>query len=139
MMNYECWMCGKKKRDEIVRVVFERAEPHAKRLICGNCYSRMDSLAVYSIPARKKQQLLNPPEPNREKYPLEDFMAQVAKRLEKGAVEYGAESYLTDNVTRQIKEELEDVAGWASLGWAKLNRVEELWKELRELVGSEEG
>jgi hypothetical protein len=99
------------------------------RIVCPECHGT-GIMSDFALP---------PPEPNRDKYPLSDFMAQVAKRLEKGAVEYGAESYLTDNVTRQIEEELLDIAGWASLGWAKLKRVEELWKELRGLVGSEEG
>jgi len=88
-------------------------------------FARRQGLLVYHWPEL-------PPavdEPVRRRYPFREFCAGVARRLARGAIEYGGDSYLDDDVLRQVEEELMDVAGWASLQWAKVRRLRETVQE----------
>lgn len=77
-------------------------------------------IAVYEYPDRP------PIEDVRERYRLVDYMRAVARRLAHGAREYGPDSYLKDDIARELAEELEDIAGWASLWWAKIASLREI-------------
>jgi hypothetical protein len=49
--------------------------------------------------------------------PAGEWLADLVKaRLAKGALEYGAEGYLTSDVFGELAEEPQDVIGWALLG-----------------------
>ena len=54
-----------------------------------------------------------------------DFLARVRARLAKGEAEYGDASHAraTGELLREIQEELEDVAGWSAILWARLERI----------------
>lgn len=53
------------------------------------------------------------------------FLANVRARLAVGRKEYADESHdrATGDLIREIQEELEDVAGWSAILWAKLERL----------------
>lgn len=54
-----------------------------------------------------------------------DFLARVRARLAKGHDEYGDASHdrAAGDLIREVQEELEDVAGWSAILWAKLERL----------------
>lgn len=63
---------------------------------------------------------------------LDEFFARVRQRHEDGAREYGDESYARPMhaLVIEIMEELEDVAGWAFIGWERLRRLrDKAWEE----------
>lgn len=53
------------------------------------------------------------------------FTANVGKRLIVGKKEYGDQSHRlsNDRLLIEIQQELEDVAGWAAIMWAKLDKL----------------
>ncbi len=57
-----------------------------------------------------------------------DFTNEVEKRLKKGEVEYGDESFNRSafDLVSEIQEELADVCGWSFILWRKLQRMKEL-------------
>jgi len=62
-------------------------------------------------------------EPNRQAHPIEDFLLRANRRLTTGAIEYGDDSYLYNDVISEIEEELIDVANWSYLQWVKMQRL----------------
>ncbi len=57
---------------------------------------------------------------------LDCYLGAVERRMERGAQVIGERSYSRDPVqlVREIKEELEDVAGWSSILWSRLDDLE---------------
>lgn len=64
---------------------------------------------------------------------FKDFCANVERRLNEGARVYGDSSLdlPTPKLVREIQEELEDVAGWSILLWARLERIRKAHDEIR--------
>ena len=62
-------------------------------------------------------------EPNRQAHPIEDFLLKANRRLTTGAIEYGDDSYLYNDVISEIEEELIDVANWSYLMWVKIQVI----------------
>lgn len=56
---------------------------------------------------------------------LESFFAQVKGRMEKGHREYGDESFSKSpsKLAIEIREEIEDIAGWASIMHGRIIRL----------------
>lgn len=52
---------------------------------------------------------------------LDCFLGAVERRMERAEQTFGDRSYSRDplDLLREVKEELEDVAGWASILWAR--------------------
>lgn len=55
------------------------------------------------------------------------FVSEVEKRLEKGAIEYGDESFdrPIEDLIGEIEQECLDLAGWGFVLWVRLRRVRE--------------
>lgn len=55
----------------------------------------------------------------------EAFLDRVRARLAAGAAEYGDRSFTrpTDDLLDEIQQELEDVAGWGAILWARIDRM----------------
>ena len=53
---------------------------------------------------------------------FEAYFAQVKGRMEKGAREYGETSFSKSpsRLAIEIREEVEDISGWASIVWARV-------------------
>ncbi len=62
----------------------------------------------------------------RDRWP--DFAAATDSRLKQGAREYGDRSFdlASTSLLDEIREELEDVAGWAFILWVRLGRVRDV-------------
>ena len=137
-MKFKCWKCGETKDGTIY--TWPSREARTDHLICGGCFDKLYRWREFIDDGKGGHIEVTshdaPPEPNREKYPLEDFIAMCNQRLEKGAIEYGPDSYLHNDVIREMEEELVDFANWTYLQWAKVQRVKELWKELCGLMGT---
>jgi hypothetical protein len=65
---------------------------------------------------------------------LDRFVARLRQRLDVGAQTYGSASFTRPmtGVVDEVMQELEDVAGWAVLLWARLDRVRARVAELGE-------
>jgi len=57
---------------------------------------------------------------------LDVFLVEVSRRMERAELTFGDKSYSRDplELIREVKEELEDVAGWASILWARIDDIE---------------
>ena len=73
-------------------------------------------------------------EPNRQAHPIEDFLIKANRRLTTGAIEYGDDSYLYNDVISEIEEELIDVANWSYLQWVKMQVLRERIAEISEVM-----
>lgn len=62
-----------------------------------------------------------------------EFCRKVENRLRDGARVYGDSSLdlPTPKLLTEIQEELEDVAGWSILLWARLERIRKAHEEIR--------
>ena len=63
------------------------------------------------------------------KHPLTQFarfMATVARRMKKAGAEYGDRSWSSSPVhlIAEVKQEVEDIAGWSFILWHRLDEVE---------------
>ena len=54
-----------------------------------------------------------------------NFLKRVTARLEKGGQDYGDTSFSKDGpqLLEEIKQELEDVAGWSFILWTRLDKL----------------
>lgn len=57
----------------------------------------------------------------------EAYIAELEKRMKKGAAEYGDKSWSRDPIAllSEIQEELADVAGWAGILWGRMQRMKD--------------
>lgn len=69
-----------------------------------------------------------------------EFCARVEARLAQGARVYGDSSLdlPTPRLLNEIQQELEDVAGWSILLWARLERIRKAHEEIRARFDHEE-
>ena len=57
----------------------------------------------------------------------ERFITHLRKRLNEGDIQHGNANFALplEDIIVEIQEELADVAGWAFIGWTKLERLRE--------------
>lgn len=69
-----------------------------------------------------------------------EFCRRVEARLAQGARVYGDSSLdlPTPRLLNEIQQELEDVAGWSVLLWARLERIRKQHEEIRARFDHEE-
>ncbi len=67
-----------------------------------------------------------PPDFNRQFDLQDEFLKNLAARLEAGRKEYGNSSLMQSptDLKREIEEELLDVAGWAFVLWVRVRHLE---------------
>lgn len=53
------------------------------------------------------------------------FMCRVEERLKEGETQYGNKSYAKnpDALLNEIQQEVEDIAGWGAILWARLENM----------------
>jgi hypothetical protein len=68
---------------------------------------------------------------------LDCYLGAVERRMERAAQTFGERSYSRDplELVREVKEELEDVAGWASILWARLDDIERVLEAQLKISG----
>lgn len=63
---------------------------------------------------------------------LDAFLGEVEKRMAAGEPVFGDRNYSSDPVVLigEVQQELEDVAGWASILWARLDDLKQALRKL---------
>lgn len=71
---------------------------------------------------------------------LSDFFHQVEGRMAKGEREYGDTSFSVSpgRLAIEIREELEDVAGWSYIMWRRLVEMQNRTRDLDKLIKEQE-